>query len=981
MQQRVGLLAIVGRGCVSDVVAYSYDVFISYSSKDAAWVRGELLQRLEQAGLKVIIDFRDFEIGVPSIINMERAVDASRHTLVVLTPNWITSEWTEFESLLVATRDPTGRRRKLLPLMLQKCDLPPRIALLTYLDMTDVRRIDEHMARLIKNLMPAQHAVEPAVKREDEGTATFPTRHYVPNPFSIADRITNQAHVSSHAAEAYQNRHRILDHVGYHCANELNNTLHDNIVVTLNIDYEPNLVRSPWTEVVPQAHHPFHSSVSNKTILDIFDDAGQKLLILGAAGVGKTTILCELTVALIARARQDETHAIPMMFNLASWGKKRLPLDQWLLSQMNLVYGVPKAIGVKLLRTNNILLLLDGLDEVKTEYRTDCVNTINEFRQDHGLLSIAVCSRKEEYQLLDMQLHLNSTIVIQQLTKEQVDACLETGGEQLAGVRTVFHHNHVLQELMTTPLMLSIVTTAYRGLPFGSIPLLEINELRTHVFNQYVDKMFERRGRSSRYMYHRMVPLLSWLAQHLKAQNQTEFYIETLQPNWLDSRIQGWSYVLGVQVLSAMIGCSISWFICGLWIGFNSALILGLIGGVLGLLFGYTKEIVTVERLQWSWKRVRNVFGSSLVIGVLLGVFTIRVSITLSLGIGLFSTLWFTLLGALIFGPVKGKIDKKIVPNQGIRQSARNAIVFGLGIGLPIAFLLSIMGLAETLSIFAMIQIVRNLLESNGVTNVGPLFVIILQLLLVVGILVPSGGLLATTLMILLYGGRACIQHAVLRVLLYSKGYIPWWYVRFLDDAASLTLLKKVGGGYKFIHESLLDHFASMNLLQVPTKSTKLWVPFKRRTVILLSLGFVVAILTIYAYPYIPKAYESALYLGKALRNAYTPSPSRSYGCVTPNSLAESLPATVEPTTRQGEPAAMRLDTPTIITFRNTRQQATQLHLLNREGKFEYQHTVGSYQEQSVATFTSACWLATDKDGSNLRTFIVEREESMIIIK
>ena len=34
---------------------HRYDVFISYSSKDKAWVRGELLERIEQAGLKAFI--------------------------------------------------------------------------------------------------------------------------------------------------------------------------------------------------------------------------------------------------------------------------------------------------------------------------------------------------------------------------------------------------------------------------------------------------------------------------------------------------------------------------------------------------------------------------------------------------------------------------------------------------------------------------------------------------------------------------------------------------------------------------------------------------------------------------------------------------------------------------------------------------------------------------------------------------------------
>jgi hypothetical protein len=134
------------------IIEYRYDVFISYSHADKEWGQGELLPRLERAGLRVCIDYRDFEIGVPSLVNMERAVDNSRHTLIVLTPAWVESEWTEFESLLAGTADPAGRRRKLIPLMLKPCKLPTRIAMLTYADLTQPAERKTQMVRLIKSM-------------------------------------------------------------------------------------------------------------------------------------------------------------------------------------------------------------------------------------------------------------------------------------------------------------------------------------------------------------------------------------------------------------------------------------------------------------------------------------------------------------------------------------------------------------------------------------------------------------------------------------------------------------------------------------------------------------------------------------------------------------------------------------------------------------------------------------------------------------
>ncbi len=164
----------------TDEAEYKYDIFISYSHADKEWGQGELLPRLEKAGLRVCIDFRDFEIGVPSLVNMEQAVDNSRHTLIVLTPAWVKSEWTEFESLLAGTADPAGRRRKLIPLMLDKCQPPPRIAMLTYADFTEPAKREAEIARLIQSLKPM---------RVDTSSGSKSTANV--NPFGDTGRITD----------------------------------------------------------------------------------------------------------------------------------------------------------------------------------------------------------------------------------------------------------------------------------------------------------------------------------------------------------------------------------------------------------------------------------------------------------------------------------------------------------------------------------------------------------------------------------------------------------------------------------------------------------------------------------------------------------------------------------------------------------------------------------------------------------------------
>ncbi len=170
---------------------FRYDAFISYSRKDGDWVRQTLLPRLEGEGLRVCIDTRDFEVGAPSLVNMENAVEHSRKTLLVLTPAWVASQWTAFESLLLQTKDPAGRARRILPLLLKPCRLPGRLKIFTSLDLTDPAQLDAQMGRLVAAIGPSPTPDQaasgtPTTTREAEATNA-------PNPFGDTGRIADPA--------------------------------------------------------------------------------------------------------------------------------------------------------------------------------------------------------------------------------------------------------------------------------------------------------------------------------------------------------------------------------------------------------------------------------------------------------------------------------------------------------------------------------------------------------------------------------------------------------------------------------------------------------------------------------------------------------------------------------------------------------------------------------------------------------------------
>ncbi len=266
---------------------------------------------------------------------------------------------------------------------------------------------------------------------------------------------------------------------------------------------------------------------------------------------------------------------------------------------------------------------------------------------------------------------------------------------------------------------------------------------------------------------------------------------------------------LFTQVLLSRVGYG---FLCGLFdgiaVGFLIDPVFGLVNGLFyGSFFAFLgrldKEIQPTEILVWSWTNVRHNATRTLIgglcVGFLLELFsdlqhlfslsTFFPSLFFGLTIGLVLALLFMLIG----GFSRNMLDtrKTMKPNQGIwtsfYNSTRLALIFGPASGLVIYLLYS--------------------LVLYGVFKIGYIAVIRPSN---VPIFAVTDGLDVAALIWAINGGLACIQHLVLRVLLWQTKCAPWNYPRFLDYASERILLRKVGGGYIFVHRLLLEYFASL---------------------------------------------------------------------------------------------------------------------------------------------------------------------------
>lgn len=107
-----------------------YDIFISYSNADQRFVR-DLTSALRRRGLRVLFDEGSIRVGDDFSTSITDALEHSRNFLVVISPDFMASPWTNFELGVAIGRRLSDSKAKLLPLFIgdvAKSSLPPFLA-------------------------------------------------------------------------------------------------------------------------------------------------------------------------------------------------------------------------------------------------------------------------------------------------------------------------------------------------------------------------------------------------------------------------------------------------------------------------------------------------------------------------------------------------------------------------------------------------------------------------------------------------------------------------------------------------------------------------------------------------------------------------------------------------------------------------------------------------------------------------------------
>lgn len=633
----------------------------------------------------------------------------------------------------------------------------------------------------------------------------------------------------------------------------LENSAENSILLNLGKRDASHQISNPWETVVRTTNGADQTMAPDASILDIFEQMNGKLLILGEPGGGKTTMLLELARELLNQADYDDAHPIPIVFNLSSWAEKQPPLEEWLVTELSDKYQVPKKVSSKWVENDELLLLLDGLDEVQAKARDACVKAINAYRTEHGFVDMVVCSRIHDYEDLSDQLLLNGAIVIQPLTDEQVQTYLQQFGPTSEMASHLIESDSELAELARSPLMLNIIVQAYRDVSTETLPEAQtVEERRQQVFKLYVDNVLEDR-RFGEYTPAQSRHFLSRIASAMQRKSMTIFQASKMEQDWFLSQRE--SYMGDAQVGSASIATiAIPYVLATLSIGAATgvawgwlfiAFILEMIGLTVGAIVGQYRMlnltyVGLATGIVMSLLILIPLYATLTTAQILLLVIAIMVYAGMNVRLSLN---FFDRIDEGATSPTQYQLRRR---DMDWRVGLQSALMIGAIIGMVLIFtsvtpswLMVALGTIAGGIFYGVLQYIFSgvipvqddnfytygqLLRVQARIGLGFGLFKLLSMAIILFIIALLFGVSTGDAMLIAFGfglvtavwtsfstGIAGILILLVGFhFIARRGHIPHDIYGFLDNARQSVLMRQVGKGYIFIHRYLLEYFADL---------------------------------------------------------------------------------------------------------------------------------------------------------------------------
>jgi len=653
--------------------------------------------------------------------------------------------------------------------------------------------------------------------------------------------------------QEYRNRQALLSQMGTEVESRLAQSLHHAVLLNLGKEQQPHQVQRPWDVSVKVGEQRTFQLPSETSILEVFENPAinGKFLILGKPGGGKTTTLLELAQALVERAETDSDAPIPVILELSEWRtvtKREFPdfwnqekydpsIKEWILSQL-WSKGVSQEIGEQWIREKELVLLLDGLDELPSERQAKCVQAINQFLDsEFSPLHLVVGSRKEEYEEYEEVLHLNGAIYLEDLSVEQIQHYFTSVnlGEFWESIKD----SEKIVNFISQPLFLAITSIAYQQIDveewrncnteqraidylLGIYRILAINGGASSTLDS------SKRDIENRLIHRRLV----WVSKYLEACKQPEIIITKLQPivlfegtdlyRMIDNFIATllslfWFYIVNkpLKIYISSISYESNFIVdIFLFLALKLPIFFMITGFCLVPFFILIQKGTESEEIQlneFSLFRFSNtyIFFKTMIVFILKGL----------------AFFTFLLLGIVIwrsFSVIFQSLSFIQLLNESISQG-----VFYLYIIIIYTPLFLTLSVSQNNS-----NTERNRkTESKYVTQLFLITTNTLSLTIfwflyytvvvksAMAINIFSGAfpwdvpvVISILIGIVFGGGYGLFRHFLLRFVLYKYDYMPWNINSFLNYCTKQMILQRVGNRYRFIHRLVQEHFANLEI-------------------------------------------------------------------------------------------------------------------------------------------------------------------------
>lgn len=308
-------------------------------------------------------------------------------------------------------------------------------------------------------------------------------------------------------------------------------------------------------------------------ITKIFEDAYERLLIVGCPGSGKTTLLLQLALGILAKKQMK----IPVLLNLASWQSSYGTFDKWLSEILWLELGVSRPLAKQMLEDAQFILLLDGLDEIAKEDRNSCLEALGQYGAvaEHYYV---ICSRIEEYKQSDYDAPVHLQIEVCPLTDKQIRKELNQIGRRQPEVVPMLHalkKDPILSSAVETPFYFNTAQFLFAGGKKWSdwnFIAREINGRKEEILVQFLQMQLNASGEKN-YPQEKIQHWLSFLARQMKRDHLAHFELINLQPYWwIDKKNQLSDYN---RIYGLFFGLTIG-IIFGVYLGLDYGFAVGL---------------------------------------------------------------------------------------------------------------------------------------------------------------------------------------------------------------------------------------------------------------------------------------------------------------------------------------------------------------------------------------------------------------------